>query len=126
MCRVTQGHHQHLAVSFHFMEVFRRGLGSTNAGGFGLVCTVAKLTAQDLGKRRGMKAAESTHVIMNDVLTEGADTPLVSELVTATSDLPISRGVGPQATAEYEQNKLLRSPQDLTLLLMSGTSSCSE
>lgn len=73
-----------------------------------------------------MKAAESTHVIMNDVLTEGADTPLVSELVTATSDLPISRGVGPQATAEYEQNKLLRNPQDLTLLLMSGTSSCSE
>lgn len=54
-----------------------------------------------------MKAAESTYVIMNDVLTEGADTPLVSELVTATSDLPISRGVGPQATAEYEQNKLL-------------------
>lgn len=73
-----------------------------------------------------MKAAESTYVTKHGVLTEDADTPVVSELVTATSDLPISSGVRPQATAEYEQNKLLRSPEDLTSLLMSGASSCSE
>lgn len=73
-----------------------------------------------------MKAAESTYVTKHGVLTEDADTPVVSELVTATSDLPISSSVRPQATAEYEQNKLLRSPEDLTSLLMSGASSCSE
>lgn len=51
---------------------------------------------------------------------------MVSELVTATSDLSLSRGARPQTTAEYEQNKLLQSPEDLTLLLMSGESSCSK
>lgn len=54
-----------------------------------------------------MKAAESTYVTKHGVLMEDADTPVVSELVTATSDLPISSSVRPQATAEYEQNKLL-------------------
>lgn len=39
--------------------------------GFGWVYTGAKLTAQDLGKRWGMKAAESTDV-MSDVLREEA------------------------------------------------------
>lgn len=73
-----------------------------------------------------MKAAESTCVIMSDVLREDADTPVVSELLTAASDLPLSRGAGPQTTAEYEQNKLLQSPDNLTLLLMSGVSSCSK
>lgn len=73
-----------------------------------------------------MKAAESTDVTMSDVLREEADTPVGSELVTATSDLPLPRGARPQTTAEYEHNKLLQSPEDLTLLLMSGVSSCSK
>lgn len=32
LCRLTQGHHQHLAASFHSLEAFRRGLGRTNTG----------------------------------------------------------------------------------------------
>lgn len=116
MSRVTQGHHQHLAASFHSLEVFRRGLGSTNNG---VWLSLHRGQSDCPGLREKVRhegSREHRDVGMNDVLREEAAAP----------DLPLSRGAQPQTTAEYEQNKPPQSPEDLTLLLMSGVSSCSK
>lgn len=116
LSRVTQGHHQHLAASFHSLEVFRRGLGSTNNGVW-LSLHRGQSDSPGLSEKvRHEGSREHRDVGMSDVLREEA----------AASDLPLSRGAQPQTTTEYEQNKPLQSPEDLTLLLMSGVSSCSK
>lgn len=51
---------------------------------------------------------------------------MVSELMRASSDLSVSRDVGPPTSAVHEENKLLQISEDLPLRADVGVSSCSK
>lgn len=124
-------HHQHPAASFHTLSVqertgqHKRGVCSGSHSG-----QTDRPGSREKVRHKGSRkhawialgcAKQSTAQVfwvMCCLLQHAGrvQTPTtVSELMIARSDLPVFRGVWPQASAVYEENKLLWSSEDLNL-----------